>query len=73
MLNLKKAGAQEVLFSNCTDCTNTVMGVAPKMGIPVHHQTDTILETKSIKNVIIVGGESTVSAQVEKDLATIAR
>ena len=32
-----------------------------------------IEETKSIKNVIIVGGESTVSAQVEKDLATIAR
>lgn len=51
MLNLKKAGAQEVLISNCTDCTNTVMGVAPKMGIPVHHQTDTILETMGIEKI----------------------
>lgn len=51
MLGLKKAGAEEVLISNCTDCTNTVMGVAPKMGIPVHHQTDTILDTMGIERV----------------------
>lgn len=32
-----------------------------------------IEETKSIKNVIIVGGESSVSSQVEKDLSSIVR
>lgn len=51
MLNLKKAGAQTVLISNCTDCTNTVMGVAPKMKIPVYHQTDNILDTMHIEKI----------------------
>ncbi|WAW14257.1 proline reductase-associated electron transfer protein PrdC [Peptostreptococcus equinus] len=51
MLKLKKAGAETVLISNCTDCTNTVMGVAPKMKMPVYHQTDTILETMGIEKV----------------------
>ena len=40
VLRLKKAGAQAVLISNCTDCTNTVMTVAPKLGLPVYHCTD---------------------------------
>lgn len=51
MLSLKKAGAQTVLISNCTDCTNTVMGIAPKMNIPVYHQTDTPLDTMHIERV----------------------
>ena len=51
MLNLKKAGAQTVIISNCTDCTNTVMGVAPKMNIPVYHETDNILETMHIEKI----------------------
>ncbi len=40
ILALKKAGAQAVLISNCTDCSNTVMSCAPKLGLPVYHCTD---------------------------------
>lgn len=44
-MELKKAGAQVVLCSNCSDCTNTVMCVAPKLKMGVHHQTDTAMRT----------------------------
>lgn len=37
---LKKAGAQALLIGNCTDCTNTVMSCAPRLGLPVYHSTD---------------------------------
>ncbi len=40
VMELKKQGAQALLISNCTDCTNTVMSCAPKMGLPVYHCTD---------------------------------
>ena len=40
VLRLKKAGARALLIGNCTDCTNTVMTVAPRLGLPVHHCTD---------------------------------
>ena len=40
ILSLKKAGAKAVLISNCTDCSNTVMSCAPKLGLPVYHCTD---------------------------------
>ncbi len=40
ILALKKAGAQAVLIGNCTDCSNTVMSCAPKLGLPVYHCTD---------------------------------
>ncbi len=40
VMALKKAGAQGVLISNCTDCSNTVMSCAPKMGLSVYHCTD---------------------------------
>ena len=40
ILALKKAGAQAVLISSCTDCSNTVMACAPKLGLPVYHCTD---------------------------------
>lgn len=43
ILALKKAGAQAVLISNCTDCTNTVMSCAPKLGLQVYHCTDCAL------------------------------
>ncbi|WP_343349258.1 proline reductase-associated electron transfer protein PrdC [Terrisporobacter petrolearius] len=45
VMNIKKAGAKHILIGNCTDCSNTVMGSAPKMDIEVHHQTDTVLKT----------------------------
>lgn len=40
VLALKKAGAQGLLIGNCTDCSNTVMSCAPKLGLPVYHCTD---------------------------------
>lgn len=40
VMALKKAGAEAVLISNCTDCSNTVMSCAPKMGLAVYHCTD---------------------------------
>ena len=40
VLELKKAGAQEILIGNCSDCTNTVMACAPQLGLVVHHATD---------------------------------
>lgn len=40
VMELKKSGAQALLISNCTDCSNTVMSCAPKMGLPVYHCTD---------------------------------
>ena len=45
VMALKKAGAQAVLISNCTDCTNTVMSCAPKLGLPVYHCTDGALRS----------------------------
>lgn len=43
VLALKKAGAQAVLISNCTDCSNTVMSCAPQLKLPVYHCTDQAL------------------------------
>ncbi|MGN0202904.1 MAG: proline reductase-associated electron transfer protein PrdC [Coprococcus sp.] len=49
VMALKKAGAQAVLISNCTDCSNTVMSCAPKMGLPVYHCTDGALRAVNHK------------------------
>lgn len=40
VMTLKKAGAKALLISNCTDCSNTVMSCAPKLGLAVYHCTD---------------------------------
>ncbi|MPN26930.1 hypothetical protein SDC9_174356 [bioreactor metagenome] len=40
VLALRKAGAEAVLASCCTDCTNTVMSCAPQLGLKVFHCTD---------------------------------
>jgi proline reductase-associated electron transfer protein PrdC len=45
ILELRKEGAQALLISNCSDCTNTVMCVAPKLGMPVYHCTDHVMRT----------------------------
>ncbi|MBD5589442.1 proline reductase-associated electron transfer protein PrdC [Clostridium botulinum] len=45
ILKLKKSGAEVVLISNCSDCTNTVMCVAPKLKMPVYHITDHVMRT----------------------------
>lgn len=49
IMALKKAGAQAVLISNCTDCSNTVMSCAPKLGLPVYHCTDGALRAVNQK------------------------
>ncbi len=40
VMAIKKSGAQGVLISNCTDCSNTVMACAPALGLSVYHCTD---------------------------------
>lgn len=42
---MKKDGAQYILIGNCSDCSNTVMGSAPKMGLKVFHQTDHVMRS----------------------------
>lgn len=49
VLALKKAGAQALLISNCTDCTNTVMSCAPQLKLPVYHCTDGALRAVNHK------------------------
>ena len=49
VLELKKAGAEALLIGNCTDCTNTVMSIAPKLQLPVYHITDGALRAVSMK------------------------
>lgn len=49
VMALKKAGAQALLISNCTDCSNTVMSCAPKMKLPVYHTTDGSLRSCNLK------------------------
>lgn len=44
-LKLKKAGSEYIIIGNCSDCSNTVMGSAPKMKLKVLHQTDHIMRT----------------------------
>ena len=45
ILHFKNMGCTDILIGNCSDCTNTVMGSAPKMNLTVHHQTDHVLQT----------------------------
>lgn len=49
VMALKKAGAEGLLISSCTDCTNTVMSCAPQLGLPVYHCTDGALRAVNHK------------------------
>ncbi|MFA9376127.1 MAG: proline reductase-associated electron transfer protein PrdC [Lachnotalea sp.] len=51
VLKLRKAGAQTLLISNCTDCSNTVMSIAPQLKMPVYHCTDGALRAAGKKLV----------------------
>jgi proline reductase-associated electron transfer protein PrdC len=44
-LQFKKDGAEYIIIGNCSDCSNTVMGSAPKMKLKVFHMTDHIMRT----------------------------
>lgn len=50
-LNFLKAGCTDILIGNCSDCTNTVMGSAPKLGLKVHHQTDHVFDTVGLERM----------------------
>lgn len=45
IMYLKSKGAKRVLISNCSDCSNTVMCCAPKLGLAVYHHTDHVFRT----------------------------
>lgn len=49
VMALKKAGAEAVLISNCTDCSNTVMSCAPALNLPVYHCTDGALRAVNMR------------------------
>ena len=49
VMALKKDGAQALLISNCTDCSNTVMSCAPQLKLPVYHCTDGALRAVNHK------------------------
>lgn len=49
VMALKKDGAQALLISNCTDCSNTVMSCAPQLKLPVYHCTDGALRSVNHK------------------------
>ncbi|MGG5314678.1 proline reductase-associated electron transfer protein PrdC [Enterococcus sp. AZ072] len=51
VMALKKAGAEAVLISNCTDCSNTVMSCAPQLKLPVYHATDGSMRACNLKLV----------------------
>ncbi len=44
-LQFKKDKCEYIIIGNCSDCSNTVMGSAPKMGLKVFHQTDHVMRT----------------------------
>lgn len=46
-IQFKKDGCEYIIIGNCSDCSNTVMGSAPKMGLKVFHQTDHVMRTIS--------------------------
>ena len=45
VFGLKSEGAEVILIGNCSDCSNTVMNIAPKLKIPVYHTTDHVMRT----------------------------
>ncbi|MDD2495938.1 MAG: proline reductase-associated electron transfer protein PrdC [Tissierellia bacterium] len=45
ILKFKKAGANRLIISNCSDCSNTVMNSAPQLGLGVYHHTDHVFRT----------------------------
>ncbi|MEF9941614.1 MAG: proline reductase-associated electron transfer protein PrdC [Lachnospiraceae bacterium] len=44
-IQFRKDKCEYIIIGNCSDCSNTVMGSAPKMGLKVFHQTDHVMRT----------------------------
>lgn len=49
VLALKKQGAEIIITGTCEDWTNTVIGTAPRLGVPVYHSTDHVLRASGHK------------------------
>ena len=60
ILHFKNMGCTDILIGNCSDCTNTVMGSAPKMNLTVHHQTDHVLQTVGMEPMRYLTNSKTV-------------
>ena len=63
-MQFKKDKCEYILIGNCSDCSNTVMGSGPKMGLKIFHQTDHVMRT--IGHPLY--RHLTVSKQVEQDI-----
>lgn len=63
-MQFKKDKCEYIVIGNCSDCSNTVMGSAPKMGLKVFHQTDHVMRTIGHPLYRYL----TVSKQVEQDI-----
>lgn len=66
-LNFKAAGCTDILIGNCSDCTNTVMGSAPKLGLTVHHQTDHVLDTVGLPRMRHLTKSKKVSSELPRE------
>ncbi|NEU04559.1 proline reductase-associated electron transfer protein PrdC [Clostridium senegalense] len=49
VMKFKKDGAERIIIANCSDCSNTVMNSAPKLGLAVYHHTDHVFRTVNHK------------------------
>ncbi len=63
-MQFKQDKCEYCIIGNCSDCSNTVMGSAPKMGLKVFHQTDHVMRTIGHPLYRYL----TVSKQVEQDI-----
>ena len=63
-MQFKKDKCEYIIIGNCSDCSNTVMGSAPKMGLKVFHQTDHVMRTIGHPLYRYL----TVSKQVQQDI-----
>lgn len=70
-LNFKKAGCTDILIGNCSDCTNTVMGSAPKLGLTVHHQVDHVFDTVGLERMRYLNKSKAVAQNREDTPAPV--
>ena len=47
-MNIKNAGATDILTSSCSDCTDVITKLANKLNLNMHHSTDHVFETVKI-------------------------
>ena len=50
-MNIKNAGATEILASSCSDCTDVITKLANKLNLNMHHSTDHVFETVEMEKM----------------------